>query len=684
MTELGKAAFIFLKPYCVELCQKRNKQALIALQTNLKIVPAESLNEIVQYTLFPFRIILKETKTSNLKDDFLIAVVNCLEYIFEVCTIPEWKVFEDIFTILCFKIEDKLHEDRIIAVLSCLSKLIGHSALPICSIFYSPVNLPLLGHLVHVLLSTTKEAKAQLVKNAALECLNEIIDPAFLNNMVESIQVDVKMKIGHCFASFLPGITSTLAAMIPKNIIVGSQIKCKCLNFLSKLFTLTLGDKYLDKTDKSNINLSDEKLKSICVNRDSKWVSMTASKLQSCFGLIASASNNQDWKVRLECLKFIKNILFECQRSLQICTNMFISIPVKLLNDDYAEIKSVSQNIMAKFSTKLNKSTEDDKINLLEILKSNLVTLCNGLPLVLRKSNDDEKLSNLSLIFGYVTLLANNVAPLFQLPMFQKKICTALLDSLELDFTTLQILDDIELDSLKNINIENSSIKMKLRFTHFKDERIHKVVTNLCQCIGRYANLNIMSDYFIGVYLSSPTQNKQAILILNEIFIGSKLGKNKNNTTRKITENFLNIITSPENWQLVTSRNSSYSNFPKVFHSPKQILHHQENNIDISSGLANADINSNTLLICLQIESIYVFSEILESDFKPLLIISLCPLLEKCCDENHIVSTRAHNALYGIAKKCGYDDTNDMVSKNADYVISTISIQLVNLNMFPR
>lgn len=60
----------------------------------------------------------------------------------------------------------------------------------------------------------------------------------------------------------------------------------------------------------------------------------------------------------------------------------------------------------------------------------------------------------------------------------------------------------------------------KYRFKHFADEKVKVAVTQLCNMLGYYGNLSLLTDHFLDLFHESKCYQKQAVYIMNEIVLG--------------------------------------------------------------------------------------------------------------------------------------------------------------------
>ena len=90
-------------------------------------------------------------------------------------------------------------------------------------------------------------------------------------------------------------------------------------------------------------------------------------------------------------------------------------------------------------------------------------------------------------------------------------------------------------------------------------------------------------------------------------------------------------------------------------------------------------LNSNIQLTCLLLEGIAIFSEVLKTNFNVLLIQALYPVLEKVGSTNASISQAALNTLINISRHCNYNDVEDLILVNSDYLINSITMQFRHL-----
>lgn len=704
MTSNASSAFNEIRPYCVEFIQTRNFQSLRKLHKKLHSLPQENLDEIALYILFPFRVILRNEDSKN--EEFLTCTLDCLSHIFAHAAISDWNVVSEILTQLCGVISNSEDNDMDAhgseelkgGVAKTINKLFEHACLPLWRNLYHFSNIPLLGHIVTLLLSISKENTDRQTRLTALQALKSLCHPEYLSLFEESEQNSAAVIIGDSMACFLPGVTTALSKIITWDSAAGFKIKSFCLDVLGIYITATLSDKNTSpsictQTSQSDVN---PRLKSLIITRDDKWVTMVTKKLEPIIESACSASNSEEWKVRLSCVNFCNKILLDCRKNMKNHANTLLKVPVKLLNDDYKEIKQECSQILKDYSTSLQEKDSDSRI-LVEILEENLFAMCTSLPRYMRTMQDSEKSSTLKILLGYLTLLKNKINNLLYSLPHLKKLSSALLHSFELDTSSIQLMDIVTSSDSDILNDDSSDLLMtstcfRKEFCHFRNKDVFDTLKCICNVLGQYGDLDVLVDYFLEIYNNSESNCKQSVLILNEILLGAKDRPSDENLEilRSSVKTVLDEYLCPENWYLVTRFDSEYLS-----------THHQTRTNKISSAGANMTvmpmfsankqrelslkaIKSNVLLCCLHLEAILTFSKVMGKSFRTFLMYALYPLLEKTTDQDSSISSCAVRALQGVAINCGYNSSSALVAENADYLISDISIQIHKLEVFPR
>jgi len=95
-------------------------------------------------------------------------------------------------------------------------------------------------------------------------------------------------------------------------------------------------------------------------------------------------------------------------------------------------------------------------------------------------------------------------------------------------------------------------------------------------------------------------------------------------------------------------------------------------------------LNGNIWQLCIQLEGIGCFARVLGRDFRPLLMTSLYPVLEKAGEETLLVSQAALGSMWNISEACGYHSLKELINENSDYLLNDISLNLQRLSQHPQ
>lgn len=95
-------------------------------------------------------------------------------------------------------------------------------------------------------------------------------------------------------------------------------------------------------------------------------------------------------------------------------------------------------------------------------------------------------------------------------------------------------------------------------------------------------------------------------------------------------------------------------------------------------------LNSNIWQLCIQLEGVAGFAQALGHRFRPLLMTSLYPVLEKAGEETLVVSQTALSSMLAIAKACSFQSFKELINENSDYLLNDISLNLQRLSQHPQ
>uniref|UniRef100_A0A3Q4BIQ5 Uncharacterized protein n=1 Tax=Mola mola TaxID=94237 RepID=A0A3Q4BIQ5_MOLML len=697
-----KIAFAYLRPACVLLTREPTVTNVETLSTQLKDINDATLQQLQEYVLFPLRFVLKVPGPK--KEKLVQTVAEAMSHVLENTCVKSWETLHDLFSEFCLclcsptdpgKPADTSEELKM-AVLRSLDALLHATYGDIVFKLFEPAMLPGLGAAVSLLLALGEKAKSRDIQAAALKCLQSLTlqCDCTQDHIVPSSQE--RLAIGSTMASFLPGITMAVSRIITGDLRQGHTVTVRAIKIWCRSVGLVLEDVQLQAIDPGMTPSPDlGRIGQLIVLRTQDWVKATAGKLSMLLKkIISCTSAHQHWRVRLEMVELGDHLLAKCSQSLGECVGLLLEALVGAVNDD----EEVSQRNQRSSSAQ----------TFTNVLSENLHSLATSLPRLMRTSDDQKKLFLLNAFLGYVKVLGPLVSVVLNSAAHLERISKALMQVLELDVMDVRIVEErtysatIEMSSGSG---ESYIAHMpRKHFLYFTDEKIFFVLMEICRTLGYYGNIYLLTDHFLDLYQQSSVYRKQAAMVLNEIVRGGAgislateaQVQGHSASPEDLKEVVLSVIeeyTSLKNWNLITV--SEESDRDRQDHPSRllSISNCTDNNTNtnalqvVASSSPTSTIhqlNSNIWQLCIQLEGIACFAQALGRDFRPLLMTSLYPVLEKAREETLFVCQAALSSMWDISKACGYASLKELINENSDYLLNDISLNLQRLSQHPQ
>ncbi|XP_012610445.2 TELO2-interacting protein 1 homolog isoform X2 [Microcebus murinus] len=704
-------AFGVLRPVCVQLTKTQTVENVEHLQTQLQAVSDTALQELQQYILFPLRFTLK---TPGPKRERLIqSVVECLTFVLSSTCVKEQELLQELFSELSACLYSPksqkpaaVSEELKLAVIRGLSTLMHSAYGDIILTFYEPSILPRLGFAVSLLLALAEQEKSKQIKIAALKCLQVLLLQCDCQDHPRSLDELEQQQLGDLFASFLPGVSTALTRIITGDFKQGHSIVVSSLKIFYKTVSFIMADEQLKRISKVQAKPAVEhRVAELMVHREANWVKNTGDKLTILIKkIIECVSVHPHWKVRLELVGLVEELLLRCSQSLVESAGPILKALVGLVNDESPEVQARCNKVLRHFADQQvvvgNKAFAD-------ILSESLHSLATSLPRLMNSEDDQGKFSTLSLLFGYLKLLGPKVNFVLNSVAHLQRLSKALIQVLELDVADIKIVEERRWNS-DDLNASPKTAtqpwnQMQRRyFRFFTDERIFLLLRQVCQLLGYYGNLYLLVDHFMELYHESVVYRKQAAMILNELVTGAaglevedlheKHIKTSPEELREIVTSILEEYTSQENWYLVTCMEAEEMGEELMMkESSLQAITSGAHTHQVTSFLAFSkpspticSMNSNIWQICIQLEGIGQFAYALGKDFRLLLMSALYPVLEKAGDQTLLISQVATSTMVDISHACGYGSLQHLINQNSDYLVNGISLNLRHLALHPH
>ncbi|GLD45701.1 TELO2-interacting protein 1 homolog isoform X1 [Lates japonicus] len=727
-----KIAFAYLRPACVLLTRDPTVTNVETLSGQLKEVNDATLQQLQEYVLFPLRFVLKVPGPK--KEKLVQAVTKAMSHVLENTCVQSWETLCDLLSELCLclcspadpgKPADTSEELKL-AVLRCLDALLHAAYGDIVFRLFEPIMLPGVGAAISLLLALGEKEKSRDVQAAALKCLQALTVQCDCSQDHVVPSSEERRTMGSTMASFLPGITMAVARIITGDLRQGHAVTVRAIKVWSRAVGLVMEDAQLQASEPWKTPSPDlGKIAQLVVHRTQDWVKSTAGKLSVLLKKIVSCTSaHQHWRVRLELVELADHLLDRCSQSLRECVGQLLEALVGAVNDEEPRVRERCQVALREVSQRNQSCSSSSAQTFTDVLSENLHSLATSLPRLMRTSDDQKKLFVLNVFLGYLKVLGPLVSVVLNSAVHLERISKALMQVLELDVMDVSIVEERSYSS----TIETSSTSpdsytahiQRKHFLYFTDEKILSVLMEICRTLGYYGNIYLLTDHFLDLYRQSSAYRKQAAMVLNEIIRGAAAitvaaenqglegeGRERSATKEDLTAAVVSVMEeyiSLNNWHLITvSEETDRDRQDQQLLSPPRLL--SISNSDVSNINANSlqvitssfgspspssststinQLNSNIWQLCIQLEGIACFSQALGCHFRPLLMTSLYPVLEKAGEETLLVSQAALGSMWDISKACGYPSLKELINENSDYLLNDISLNLHRLSQHPQ
>ncbi|XP_042347878.1 TELO2-interacting protein 1 homolog [Plectropomus leopardus] len=732
-----KIAFAYLRPACVLLTREPTVTNVETLSAQLKDVNDVTLQQLQEYVLFPLRFVLKVPGPK--KDKLVQAVAEAMSHVLENTCVQSWETLRDLLSELCLclcspadpgKPADTSEELKS-AVLRCLDSLLHAAYGDIVFKLFEPMMLPGLGAAVSLLLALAEKEKSRDVQAAALKCLQALTLQCDCTQEHVVPSSEERCAIGSTMASFLPGITVAVARVITGDLRQGHAVTVSAIKVWSRTVGLVMEDSQLQSSEAVKTPSPElGRIAQLMVHRTAEWVKSTAGKLSVLLKkIISCTSAHQHWRVRLELVELDDHLLARCSQSLGECVGLLLEALVGAVNDEEPRVTRRCEAVLKEVSQRNQSCSSSDKNSsgaqtFTDVLSENLHSLATSLPRLMRTSDDKKKLFVLNVFLGYLKVLGPLVSVVLNSAAHLERISKALMQVLELDVMDVRIVEERSFAAPLETNSGSpdsftAHIQRK-HFLYFTDDKIYSVLTEICRTLGYYGNIYLLTDHFLDLYQQSSAYRKQAAMVLNEIVRGAAgiavatKGQGLDSRVRghSATQEDLKVAvvsimeeyTSLNNWHLITvSEETDRDRQDQQLLSSSRLLsisnsnnsNTQANSLQVipsSFGTTSSSpststihqLNSNIWQLCIQLEGIACFAQALGPDFRPILMTSLYPVLEKAGEETLLVSQTALGSMWDISKACGYPSLKELINENSDYLLNDISLNLQRLSQHPQ
>ncbi|XP_051805066.1 TELO2-interacting protein 1 homolog [Acanthochromis polyacanthus] len=728
-----KIAFAYLRPACVLLTREPTVTNVETLNSQLKEVNDATLQQLQEYVLFPLRFVLKVPGPRQ--DKLVQAVAEAMSHVLENTCVQSWETLHDLFSELCLCLcsptdpgkPADVSEELKSAVLRCLDALIHAAYGDIVFKLFEPIMLPGLGAAISLLLALAEKEQSRDIQAKALKCLQALTLHCDCTQEHVVPSSEEQCSVGSTMASFLPGITTASTRIITGDLRQGHAVTVRAIKVWSRTVGIVMEDTQLQSRDSWKTPSPDlGRIGQLMVHRTPDWVKGTATKLSVLLKkIISCTSAHRHWRVRLEMVELADHLLARCSQTLGECVRLLLEALVGAINDEEPRVRERCEAALNEVSqrnqncrSEVNSEWSSGHQTFTDVLSENLHSLATSLPRLMRTSDDQKKLFVLNVFLGYLKVLGSLVSVVLNSASHLERISKALMQVLELDVMDVRIVEErcyaATMETSPDSHDSYTAHIQRKHFLYFTDARIFSVLMEICRTLGYYGNIYLLTDHFLDLYRQSSAYRKQAAMVLNEIIRGAAgiavaaqrqglENQEQSATQEDLTAAAVSVMEeyiSLSNWNLITvseetdrdqqdqqllnlSRPLSIS-YGDASNSLQVIPPSSGSTCPSSSTYTVHQLNSNIWQLCIQLEGIACFAQALRHDFRPLLMTSLYPVLEKAGEETLLVSQAALSSMLDISKACGYPSLKDLINENSDYLLNYISLNLQRLSQHPQ
>lgn len=406
-----------LQPVCVRLSKQPTRSNIKDLSTALLEVTKDHLSQLFDYIFFPLRLAMKHPTGSN---ELKQAAIECTELLVARAGINNLPRFEEMYTFLCMLLNDEdrqrghiadLSEELKLAIISCLNCVLDSTAVVLKASLYSTKFLPALGHAVWLFLALAEHEKARSLRVNAITCVRKLAfcaeavqGAAKEDDVKEELAAGVRSSAAVAFASFIPGISSTLCRIITKDSKQGHGVLRAALDLWGDVVSLVMNDKQFPRQESNDADMisqlaglvvkndsqdtkgseskdiksagrlrsdvktghnkdkqqqqqkqttTNNKVNGLRVQVTQEWLMDTAERLKYLFKRLDTVASHSNWRVRLCLVELADKLLVSCAVSVEPCVPVLVDLLVGLTRDEFPQVSSRSKSVLKEFS--LNK-----------------------------------------------------------------------------------------------------------------------------------------------------------------------------------------------------------------------------------------------------------------------------------------------------------------------------------------
>lgn len=590
---------------------------------------------------------------------------------------------------------------------------------------YSATHLPLLSHICFTLLQMSESASSRAVRVHSLRCIRHFAKPRY-----DSVSSPL---VATCIASLLPGSLQTFYRLITGDAKVGSVVLSTVLDSWSSVFECVFSQKHeplstvLATTDDPKSQLFSTAWYSYTCSRSHQLISRVVDHILHV-GSGPSTDIGNDFSASfvnwLSCILLKCPALFEANSCSSIRDTVISALVAVAAYNDISESEAVA-NVDSTTRRSLNQFVHRSELVqasllhvplprevvngrlLRKITTTALIEHINSLVILAAPSVDEIQLQRrLRTILGFLRVLdSESLSILVCSRDLFHRLCASFAELLCFNTRSVELFDEspthaVESACAQQLHGTHPPSLFRKSFEFFRDPRTLSLIQVV---VGRLASQTHTFDLFMDtcrdlMFQTGTAYRNPALLLISAGLCGYLTnatvdwGQRKTDCLRVVSEYFESDLL-----QLQTSTGVRRTFVPG---STADLLSIQplpafgSNSHDHQSG-ENASLKEskeNVLTVCLVIELFCVASQLyplqpvtreaLSSDVaEDLLRICLLPCAS-CASLSGLIGQTAKHCLHRVAANCAYSGVSELITKNADFLIPSITLDVHRIILF--
>ncbi|KAK9303011.1 hypothetical protein QLX08_005183 [Tetragonisca angustula] len=662
-------AFTTLKPLCDALMKNPNVKIARDIANVLPKISDKVIQDLFEYILFPFIVHLpNNTLNRNIKEE-LVKTTQAL-----ICRtkISDVKYFNELYSCLLIQIYDKTqknmvitgHEELKTAVLSCIKTLINSCFTNVLEQIYTKKNAAKVGQGILLSITIGRIEKSNLLRLEAVETVMTLCQISDESNRFDPTWHD---QVADIIMLFLPGIVSGLQEIATGSDTQGYKLTMIALRAWGRVISLVMKDKEeedcipslsdlikinnekpIDPTDNVGVfpnmkNRSELEKHLKSTTRNKEWFNACAIKLSILVQQLHVLIRHSHYKVRKELVESIHLLLTSCPRNMKPNIILLIEYLMCLTEDEFPAVCDRADEVLNTII--INFVQDNNMKSLVELLEENFYDLLTKLPRIIRRSDDNDQLTCLNQIAGYLKLLGEKRLPhiMMSAPHVHRLIL-ALVYVSEIDYSNVSLLQAINVKDLDDPAYSYGSHLWR-QFKFIQNNACEARVIAICKYLGEFGDLRILVDTILDLMLNASQHKKELILLLNWIMYVPVKDSSVLSIYKEVVEFYIN----PEFW------------YPPI---------------EISKDTSLRVAQSNVVRCCLLLEGLGLIAQNLKRDYDRFLLNTLYLVIERAGSGHSLISFVGTQTLEQIAKSQQHDTVGDLLRANVDYFSYHVGIKL--------